>query len=378
MDDLRSPISPRARPTRAASSTRFAVAMLAVVSFATACEKPNVEWIDDDPVATTAPSPLAHPPFVPIDSLLHEGTADANFLLSADLMREAGAASLLASHLDRTTESKASAVFDTAAANISSAGAAMAPTEMSGMNMPGMDMAGMNAMGGGHQHEALGDGDVPVDTARCARSLRIVNAPGRGRVAVWWSRRNASRVSLVSAWRDSSAAGGMGAWRGPITVDSLDQGPGDARAAERGAAGCSRPAPSIAVDDQVGYVHVAYVLRGPEGPGVFYAHQMDPRAAFESPQAIVYGDRLGAARVSAAGTVVAVAYEDPNSGDRTRVGLAISRLSGHLFEPRLIASGTTTIARDPYVAVRGRAVIVGWSELPGGEPVFKMRRALVR
>lgn len=362
------------------------VVAVSVMVLASACEKPSVAWFDDDPVATTSPSPLAHPPFVPIDSLLRDGTDDAEFLRSADLMREAGAASLLAQHLDQTDASREKAVFDTAAlmganaggnAAVAKAGGSMAPTEMSGMAMPGMEMPGMT-MAHAHADAGLGDGEVPADTARCARSLRIVNAPGRGRVAVWWSRRGQSRVALVSAWRDSSASGLAREWRGPIMVDSLDQGPGDARAAERGAAGCARPAPSVAVDDQLGYVHVAYVLVAPEGAGVFYAHQMDPRAAFESPQAIVYGERLGAARVAAAGTIVGVAYEDPNSGDRTRVALAVSKLSGHLFEPRLIASGTTTIARDPYVAVRGRAVVMGWSELPGGEPVFKMRRAVVR
>ena len=46
----------------------------------------------------------------------------------------------------------------------------------------------------------------------------------------------------------------------------------------------------------------------------------------------------------------------------------------------MIASGTTVVARDPYVAVRGRAIVEGWSELPvsGGEPVFKLRRAHTR
>ena len=103
-------------------------------------------------------------------------------------------------------------------------------------------------------------------------------------------------MRLVAAWRDrwvrpaaDSGAGGVSgagdggaatAWRGPIVVDSLDQGPGDAQAADRGAYGCARPAPSVVVDTTHGYVHVAYALTGPEGPGVFYAHQMDPRALF--------------------------------------------------------------------------------------------------
>jgi len=143
------------------------------------------------------------------------------------------------------------------------------------------------------------------------------------------------------------------AWRGPIMVDSLDQGPGDAQAADRGAYGCARPAPSVAIDQKYGYVHVAYALTGPEGPGVFYAHQMDPRSQFEPPVAILYGERIGDARVAVDGEVVAVAYEDPNSGlGRRKIGLAVSRTSGHLFEDRLTASGPISNARDPHDHMR--------------------------
>jgi len=222
---------------------------------------------------------------------------------------------------------------------------------------------------------SLGDGDVPLDSMRCARSLRSAVAAGRGRVALWWSKRERSRVTLLAAWRD----GDTGGWRGPIIVDSLDQGPGDAQAAERGAVGCARSAPSVAIDDKHGYVHVAYVLVGPEGPGVFYAHQMYPRAQFEPPKAILYGTKLGAARLAVAGDVVAVAYEDPNSGSRPRVGVAVSTTSGHVFVERLIASADNANAHDPWVAVRGRAVVVGWSDIPatGGDTTFRIRRARI-
>ena len=163
-------------------------------------------------------------------------------------------------------------------------------------------------------------------------------------------------------------------------MDTLDQGPRDARAAERGAVGCARPAPGLVVDDRHGWVHVAYALTGPEGSGVFYAHQMDPRAPFEVPVAIVYGARLGTVRVAAAGDVVAVAYDDPNSGARPTVALAVSRTGGHVFEERRLAGDGTGAAEDPHVAVRGRGVVVGWIEraAPGAPPVFRTRRALVR
>lgn len=331
-----------------------ATVLTLAVALATACEEPAVVWADASPQATTAPSPLAHPPLVPIDSSMRDGTPDAEFLLVQDLMREAGAGTLLTQSLLRMPESRDSV-----------RNAAMLPA----------------VPVGAAPDSPLGDGDAPIDSARCVRSLRVALAPGRGRVAVWWTQRPESRVWLVAAWRDTvPAEGRLTPWRGPIVIDSVDQGPGDAQAADRGAAGCARPAPSLVVDDLNGYAHVAYVLVGPEGPGVFYAHQMDPRSAFELPIAIVYGDRLGAARVAASGNVVAVAYEDPNSGARGRVGLAVSRTAGHLFEERMIASGTSSDARDPYVVVRGRAIVEGWSEQPvgGGEPVFKLRGAKVR
>lgn len=330
----------------------FGVLLFAAV--ATACEKTAVVWLDDAPVASSAPSPLAHPPFVPMDSSMLAGTPEAEFLLVQDLMREAGAATLLTKALLTMPEVQQS--------------------------IPMGDMMPMVPVGVAPL-TPMGDLDDPIDDTRCARSLRVALAPGRGRVAVWWSRRDNSKVRLQAAWRDTiPAEGRLGAWRGPIVVDSVDQGPGDAQAADRGAAGCDRPPPSVVVDDMHGYVHVAYVLVGPEGPGVFYAHQMDPRAAFEPPGVIMYGERLGAVRVAASGNLVAVVYEDPNSGTRPRVGLAVSTTSGHIFESRLTASGASSIAHDPYVVVRGRAIVEGWSEISptGGEPVFRTRRAIVK
>jgi hypothetical protein len=329
------------------------VAGASALAFAVACEEPAVIWADTEAQTTASPSPIAHPPLVPIDSSMRDGSPNAEFLLVQDLLREAGAATLLTQSLIAMPESRDS---------VRSA-AMMPPTPVPPAS-----------------ESPLGDGDAPIDSARCGRSLRVALAPGRGRVAAWWTERGNSRVWLMAAWRDTlPAEGRLGSWRGPIVIDSLDRGPQDSQAAARGAAGCSRPAPSIAYDDHHGFAHVAYVLAGPEGAGVFYAHQMDPRSSFEPPIAIMYGDRLGAARVAAWGDVVAVAYEDPNSA-RGRVGLAVSRTAGHLFEERMMASGTSADARDPYVVVRGRAIVEGWSEQApgGGDPVFKLRRAKVR
>ena len=339
---------------------RLAVPLAFLFTLA-ACDTPPVRWVDAEAVATSLPSPLAYPPYVATDSTLNAASPQADFLLTQDRWREAGGQSLLEPTIAAMAE-----------ASDSSANHVMLPPVQTAQA----------------PLTALGDGDAPIDSLRCARSLRIVSAGARGQVAVWWARGAGGRVRLAAAWRDrvvppavDSAVGGAAgsAWRGPIMVDSLDQGPGDAQAADRGAYGCARPAPSVAIDTKYGYVHVAYALTGPEGPGVFYAHQMDPRSTFEPPVAIIYGDRIGDARVAVDGDVVAVAYEDPNSGlGRRKIGLAVSRTSGHLFEDRLTASGAVADARDPHVVVRGRAVVVGWSEIAAGaEPTVRLRRARV-
>ena len=344
------------------------LAPLALTLLCTACEQPTVSWVDADAIATQLPSPLVYPPYVATDSTLQASSPYADFLLTQDLWREAGGTNLL-----EPTISAMSEVKDSIENHATLPPVQTAPAPLT----------------------SLGNGTAPADSLRCARSLRIVSAGARGHVAVWWSRGAGGRVRLAAAWLDSlvaptadSVAGGaagavagaaVGAWRGPIMVDSLDQGPRDAQAADRGAYGCARPAPSVAVDKTNGYVHVAYTLTGPEGPGVFYAHQMDPRSQFEPPVAIIYGDRIGDARVAVDGDVVAVVYEDPNSGlGRRKIGLAVSRTSGHLFEDRLTASGGISNARDPHVIVRGRAVVVGWSETAeGADAIFRLRRARV-
>jgi hypothetical protein len=223
---------------------------------------------------------------------------------------------------------------------------------------------------------SMGEEAVPVDAQRCDGSVRLVSTV-RGDVAAWWSERPGRRVHLLVAWRDK----GQATWRGPIPVDTLDVGSTDARdVPNRVATGCARPAPGLSVDGENGYVHVAYALVGPEGPGFFYAHQMDPRAAFEPPIPIVYGERLGAARVASDGDAVAVVYEDPNSGTRPRIAIAVSRTAGHLFERRVTVNAGLNPASDPYVAIAGAALAVGWSEAPpaGGDTVFLVRRAIIR
>ena len=89
---------------------------------------------------------------------------------------------------------------------------------------------------------------------------------------------------------------------------------------------------------------------------------MDGGASFHSPVAIVYGDGPGRTSVAAAGDVVAVAFEDPNS--RTpRIGLALSATMGHIFEERLLpVSDDNGAATHPLVAVQQHRLSVAWQE----------------
>lgn len=192
-----------------------------------------------------------------------------------------------------------------------------------------------------------------ADPQACPTSLRT--AAGRGGLvaAVWWS----GRPDGSAALRASRSADGGRTWSAPVPVDTVDTSE----------AACVRPAPSVAVDSANGYLHVAYSMEAPEGKGVFYAHQMDPRAGFERPQVVVYGDRPAATSVASSGDLVVVAYEDPNTGGRPFVSLALSHTAGHSFAERFAASEGSMSAERPVVAVAGRPsgparLALGWVE----------------
>ena len=193
-------------------------------------------------------------------------------------------------------------------------------------------------------------GEAPF--SGCPGSARVAAARGGERYAAWWRVRDDSSALLLVA---RSADGGA-TWGAPVAVDTLD----------RGVRACARPAPAIAADSANGFVHVVYFLDAPEGSGLFYAHRMDPRAPFEPPAVIVYGERPVAAAVASSGDRVVVAYEDPNR-PRPQIELALSRTAGHLFEERHVdVSGDDVAARAPRVALGGDGRLwVGWTEGDG-------------
>jgi hypothetical protein len=180
----------------------------------------------------------------------------------------------------------------------------------------------------------------------CPTSLRVAAGRGGERAAAWWAQRENGTAVLLS----SRSADGGATWSAPARIDTLDVAP----------TRCERHAPSVALDTVNGYAHVAYSIVAPEGTGVFYAHRMGPTLPFEGPFVIVYGDHVVPTSVASEGDRVAIAYEDPNTGGRPYISLALSRTGGHSWDERFAVSSNAESAERPGVALRGGAVSVGW------------------
>lgn len=191
----------------------------------------------------------------------------------------------------------------------------------------------------------------PDEPALCAGTLRATRALGSEAYASWFTVQPDSSVLLRVARSDDAGR----SWNPAVTADAMD----------RGRAGCARPVPYIAADSLNGYVHLVYYLDAAEGAGLFFTHTMERGLLFHEPVPIVYGDRPSLASVASRGDTVVVAYEDPNSR-MPRLGLALSRLQGHIFEHRLTASDETGEARTPLVAFRGTRLAVAWTATQRG------------
>ena len=201
----------------------------------------------------------------------------------------------------------------------------------------------------------------PVEPGQCDATRRAVQAIGGEAYASWFTARADSSVLLRVARSDDDGR----TWNPAVTADTTDVG----------RTGCARPTPFISADSLNGYVHLAYHLVAREGAGLFFTHTMERGALFHEPVPIVYGDRPSRASVASRGDTVIVAYEDPNSR-LPRLGLALSRTQGHIFEARLPASDETGEARTPLVAVRGDRIVVAWTatQRGGGTPRIVVRQ----
>jgi hypothetical protein len=194
----------------------------------------------------------------------------------------------------------------------------------------------------------------------CLTSRRAVRTATGEAYASWFAIRPDSSVRLRVARSDD----GGRTWNPAVTADTTDVG----------ITGCARPAPFLAADSINGYVHLAYHLVAIEGAGLFFTHSMERGALFHEPVPIMYGDRPSHAAVASRGDTVAVVYEDPNSR-LPRLGLALSRTQGHIFEARTSASADQGESRVPRVALRGDRIAIVWtaSQRGGGWPVTLVR-----
>lgn len=191
----------------------------------------------------------------------------------------------------------------------------------------------------------------PREPGLCVATLRADRAPGDEAYASWFTVRDDSSVVLRVARSDD---GGL-TWNAGVTADGVDVG----------RAGCARPVPYISADSLNGYVHIVYYLDAREGAGLFFTHTMERGALFHEPVPIVYGDHPSSAAVASRGDTVVVVFEDPNS-KLPRLGIALSRLQGHIFEHRASASDDTGEARTPRIALRGAQVVIGWTSTSRG------------
>jgi hypothetical protein len=100
-------------------------------------------------------------------------------------------------------------------------------------------------------------------------------------------------------------------------------------------------------------------IEAADGAGVFFAHSMDKGGMFHSPVAVVYGNAPSAASVAGVGDSVVVVFEDPNA-TTPRIGIALSRSAGHIFEQRGQVTPDDVAAVSPWVALDKRGITVWW------------------
>ena len=185
---------------------------------------------------------------------------------------------------------------------------------------------------------------IALAPAPCIRSIRAAGTrPDLFRV--WWASRSDSSVVLLM--QHSPDAGST--WNPPVEVESRD----------KGRRGCDRPPPGIFYDPVSGYLHLVYFIEGSEGAGVFFAHSMDKGKMFHAPVAVVYGNAPSVAGVAGNGDSVVVVFEDPNA-TTPRIGMALSRSAGHIFEQRGQVTPDDVQAAAPWVALDHGKITVWW------------------
>jgi hypothetical protein len=178
----------------------------------------------------------------------------------------------------------------------------------------------------------------------CIRTIRT--AYSKPYVFAVWFSANADGSVILSMHRSRN---GGASWEMPVVVDDRD----------KGRRGCDRPAPGVFFDRGTGFLHIVYFLEGSDGAGVFFAHSMDEGRMFHSPVPVVYGNAPSVASVAANGDSVVVVFEDPNS-TTARIGIVLSRTTGHIFEQRAQVTPDDVPAIAPWVHLDHRQITVWW------------------
>jgi hypothetical protein len=110
-----------------------------------------------------------------------------------------------------------------------------------------------------------------------------------------------------------------------------------------------------------GYLHIVYFIEGADGAGVYFTHSMDKGRMFHAPVPVVYGNAPSRASVAGIADSVVVVFEDPNA-TTPRIGIALSRSAGHIFEQRSEVTPEDVRAVAPWVALDRRRITVWWKE----------------
>jgi hypothetical protein len=180
--------------------------------------------------------------------------------------------------------------------------------------------------------------------APCIRSIRTAGSSS-DLFRVWWASRGDSSAAL-----SIQHSGDQGrTWDAPVGVESRD----------RGRRGCNRPAPGIFYDSVSGYLHIVYFIEGSDGAGVYFTHSMDKGGLFHAPVPVIYGNAPAAASVAGIADSVVVVFEDPNA-TTPRIGIALSRSAGHIFEQRGQVTPEDVRAIAPWAALDKRQIRVWW------------------
>jgi hypothetical protein len=126
---------------------------------------------------------------------------------------------------------------------------------------------------------------------------------------------------------------------------------------------------AIFADTMNRYLHVSYFLDIQGAAGLYYVHSMNAdklstigEGMFETPRAIVYGNRPVPMSIASRGDTVAVVHEDPNS-QRPRIMVALSTTAGHSFDHRERVSPEAGEATRPSVALRAGEIHVVWLQV---------------